>query len=111
VKFFGIKSTEKKDFCETFASSQGRSVPIVAKLQFGKPKILDSVCNREKIFSLLPRHPDQLWGPLSLLYNRFQSLFPRVQHLDHETDHSPPSSAEVKNAQSCTFTPTYVFIA
>jgi hypothetical protein len=29
----------------------------------------------------------------------------------HETDHSPPSSAEVKNAWSYTSTPQYVFMA
>jgi hypothetical protein len=29
----------------------------------------------------------------------------------HEADHSPPSSAEVKNAWSCTSTPTFVCMA
>jgi hypothetical protein len=30
--------------------------------------------------------------------------FPRVQRLGHEADHSPPFSAKVKNAKSCTST-------
>jgi hypothetical protein len=29
----------------------------------------------------------------------------------HEADHSPPSSAEVKNVRSYTFTPQYPFMA
>jgi hypothetical protein len=34
-----------------------------------------------------------------------------VKWLGHETDHSPPSNAEVKNAWSYTSTPQYVFLA
>jgi hypothetical protein len=34
-----------------------------------------------------------------------------VKWLGHETDHSPPYSAEVKNAWSCTSTPQYIFMA
>jgi len=34
-----------------------------------------------------------------------------VKWLGHETGHSPPSRAEVKNAQSYTSTPPYVFMA
>jgi len=36
---------------------------------------------------------------------------PRVKRSGHEADHSPPSSAEVKNAWSYTSSPHYVFMA
>jgi hypothetical protein len=35
----------------------------------------------------------------------------RVMWLGHEADHSPPSSAKVKNVWSYTSTPQYVFMA
>jgi hypothetical protein len=37
--------------------------------------------------------------------------FPEVKWHGRETDHSHPSSAEVKNAMSYTSTPPYVFMA
>jgi hypothetical protein len=37
--------------------------------------------------------------------------FPGGKAAGRETDHSPPSSAEVKNAWSHTSTPQYVFMA
>jgi hypothetical protein len=37
--------------------------------------------------------------------------FPGVKWPGREAHHSPPSSAEVKNVWSYTFTPQYVFIA
>jgi hypothetical protein len=36
---------------------------------------------------------------------------PRVKRQGREADHSPPSSAEVKNSRSYTSTPQYVFMA
>jgi len=39
------------------------------------------------------------------------ALFLGVKRPGHEADHSPPSSAEVKNAWSYTSTPQYVFVA
>jgi len=39
------------------------------------------------------------------------SLGPEVKRSGREADHSPPSSAEVKNAWSYTATPQYVFMA
>jgi hypothetical protein len=38
-------------------------------------------------------------------------LYPRVKRLERETDHSPPSNAEVKNAWCYASTPQYVFMA
>jgi hypothetical protein len=39
------------------------------------------------------------------------ALSPGVKRPRREADHSPPSSAEVKNAWSYTSTPPYVFMA
>jgi hypothetical protein len=38
------------------------------------------------------------------------ALFPRIKQLWCETDHSPPSSVEIKDAWSCTSTPPYTFM-
>jgi hypothetical protein len=62
-------------------------------------------------FFLHHRRPDQLWGPLSLLSNGYQGLFPGVKRPRREVDHSTPSSAEVKNAWRYTSTPQYAFMA
>jgi len=47
--------------------------------------------------------------PLILWVLRVLSL--GVKQPGHEADHSPPSSAEIKNAWSCTSTPPYIFMA
>jgi hypothetical protein len=39
------------------------------------------------------------------------ALFPAVKRPGREADHSPPSSAEVKNVWRYTSTPPYVFMA
>jgi len=73
--------------CVTFLRSalQGSSVNIVTTLRAGRP---------------VPR-PHWLWVPPSLLFYGYQGLFTPVAKLNH----SPPSSAEVKNAWSCISTP------
>jgi hypothetical protein len=55
---------------------------------------------RDKNFSLLQNHPDQLWGAPSLTVGGFQG----VKKPERE-DHSPPSSAEVKNEWGYIFAP------
>jgi hypothetical protein len=59
-----------------------------------------------KFFSSPPR-PHQLWGPPNLLSNGYQ----KVKRPGREADHSPPSSAEVKNARNYISTPQYAFMA
>jgi hypothetical protein len=54
-------------------------------------------------FSSPPR-PDPLWGPPTFLLEW-------VKRSGREADHSPPSSAGVKNAWSYNSTPPYVFKA
>ena len=50
--------------------------------------------------------PHRLWFPPSLLLQTVTAAFsPAVKQLQHEANHSPPSSAEVKNERSCTSTP------
>jgi len=55
------------------------------------------------ISALGPTQPPIQWVPGALSLG--------VKRLRRETDHSPPSSAEVKNACSYTSTPQYVIIA
>jgi hypothetical protein len=52
-------------------------------------------------FFSLPPHRSQLWGLPSLIFNEVLV----IKWAGHETDHSPLSSAEVKNAWSYTSTP------
>jgi hypothetical protein len=63
--------------------------------------------SRDKgLFSSL-NHPDQLWGPTSLLFIGFQCSFLGIKRLGHDDggDHSPLSSVQVKNEWSHTSTP------
>jgi hypothetical protein len=55
---------------------------------------------------------DRLWGPTSILYNGYQGggISLGVKQPGREADHSPPFSAEVKNAWSYTSTPQYAFM-
>jgi len=57
-----------------------------------------STCKENK-FSSSSKHPDRLWGTLSLLFSGYQgSGVKRPVYVDH----SPPFSTEVKNEWSCT---------
>jgi hypothetical protein len=54
-------------------------------------------------------HPERLWGPPIQWVPG--AIFLGVKWPGREDDHSPPSSAEVKNAWSYTSTPQYAFMA
>ena len=52
------------------------------------------------------------WGSTQSRIKYIPRTLPsRVRRLGHEADHSPQSSAEVKNDWSCTFSAAYVFMA
>jgi len=53
--------------------------------------------------ALGPNHVSVQWVP--------GALSAEVKRLGREADLSPPSSAEVKNAWICVYTPLYVFMA
>jgi hypothetical protein len=57
-----------------------------------------------------PNHPDQLWGPINLLFSGFQRSFMGIKWLGLDDDHSPPSSVEIKNEWSYTSTPLVCFL-
>jgi hypothetical protein len=67
-----------------------------------------------RIFSS-PRHPDQLWGPPSLVSNGYQGLFlcggGGGKQQGRGADHSPPASKEVKKMWIYTPAPPYAFMA
>jgi hypothetical protein len=56
-----------------------------------------------------PQRRDRLWGPPIQWVLGVLSL--GLKRLDREADHSPPSSAEFKNALRYTSTPQYAFKA
>jgi hypothetical protein len=63
-------------------------------------------------FFTSPPRPDQLWSPPSLLSSGLTGVLSLgVNRAGREADHSPPSSAEAKNAWSYTSTPEYAFMA
>jgi hypothetical protein len=67
-------------------------VQILYKVFYGIPRT-----------ALGPIQPPIQWAPGALSLG--------VKQLEYEADHSPPSSAEVKNEWSYTSTPQYVFTA
>jgi hypothetical protein len=63
---------------------------------------LVSIPGKGKIFFSSPQRPDRLWGPPSLLSNRYRSLFRRSRMT------GAWSSAEVKNGGAIPLLPPYV---
>jgi hypothetical protein len=56
-----------------------------------------SIRGRDKKFFSTPERSDRLWGPVSYPMGTGGSLLPGVKRQGREADHTPPSSAEVKN--------------
>jgi hypothetical protein len=50
-------------------------------------------------------HQNIIWGSLYLLFNGYEGYFPEVKRPGRKLNHSPPSSAKVKNKWSCTSNP------
>jgi hypothetical protein len=112
MKFFIIIYIEKKDFFVTFASNQHRSVTMVTKLQVGKQRNWNSICGRGKAsFSITTIYRSALGPTLSPTQCVPGPISPGIKQLAHEADHSPPTSAEVKNSWSHTSIPPQVFTA
>jgi hypothetical protein len=58
----------------------------------------DWIPDRGKTFFSIPQCPGKLWCPPNLLYNEYRWILPwGLSNQGRETDHSPSSSAEVKN--------------
>jgi hypothetical protein len=59
---------------------------------------------------LFPRRPDRLWGPTQLSTQWVaENLSPRVKRPGREADHSPPSSAKVKNSEAILYSPMRLY--
>jgi hypothetical protein len=58
-----------------------------------------------RVFFSSPPRSERLWGPPSLLFNGYRGLFSGGKAAGPEADHSPPSSAKVKNTWSYTSIP------
>jgi hypothetical protein len=64
-----------------------------------------SISGRGKRLFSIPQYPDRLWILLNLLSNGYRGLFLQgLKWSGHESDHSLPSGAEVKNGGA---TPTF----
>jgi hypothetical protein len=58
------------------------------------------------------RRPGRLWGPPRVISDGYVGAFsPEANRPVYEANHSPQSSAEVKNTWSYTSTPLYVLTA
>jgi hypothetical protein len=82
--------------------SRDGAVDIATGLLAERPRSRSSSPGKAQYFS--PRRPNRFWDPSSLLSNGYQR--PR-----REAEHSPPTSAEVKNTWIYTSTPPYVLTA
>jgi hypothetical protein len=73
----------------------------------------DSIPGTGKRFFSIPQRTDWLWGPPNLLSDGYRgALYLVVKRPGRETDHSPPSSVEVKNGGAIPpLLYTYVFMA
>jgi hypothetical protein len=86
-------------------------VGIATKVRAEWPRNRGSIPAGPRDFSLL-QCPERLWGPSSLIFNAYRRRFsPSVKRPEREYNHSPPSSVEVKNKWSYTYTSPYAWLA
>jgi hypothetical protein len=78
-------------------------VGIVTKVHDGKCGVRIPAGARD--FSPPQNRPDRLWGPPSRLFKGYRGTLPGVKLLGREFEHSAPSTAEVTNESSYTYTP------
>jgi hypothetical protein len=92
-------------YTNTSSMKQDISVSIVPRLWAG-PKNQGSLFHRDQV-SLLHSTHIVLGTTFSYpLVTEFPSL--RMNKLEYENDHSPPSRARIKNVKSYTGTPLYI---
>jgi hypothetical protein len=66
-----------------------------------------SVLGKEKTFFFLPLRPGRFWRSPRALSTGYLGIYPGVKRLRRESDHSPPSSVEVKNGGAIPPLPIY----
>jgi hypothetical protein len=71
--------------------------PVVTRLRTGRPTTHGSIPDRSKGFFSSPKRTGRLGVQPSPLSSRCRGRFPGLMRRKREADHSPPSSAEVKN--------------
>jgi hypothetical protein len=65
-----------------------------------------SIHGKSKRLFFTPQRPGCFWGPLPLLSNGYRGLIlGGITRLGSEADHSPPSSAEVRNGETIPLLP------
>lgn len=78
----------------------------------GRPREIGSVSDRAEEMIGTAISPKWQWGPPGILFNQYlRPIFPRGKLSSHEADHSPALAPGLQNEWSCTFTPTYAFMA
>ena len=87
----------------TITASCGSVSDVAIRLRAGpsRVRILEGAIE----FFLLKNRPHRFWGPPNLLFNGYRDSFRGLKRLGREVDHSPSSSAEVKNGWCYTSTP------
>jgi hypothetical protein len=74
---------------------------------YGGVEVLDSRQGEENFLYFTAS--DRLWGPTSFLSNEYRgALFPGVKRPGRGANHSPPSSAEVKNGGPIVITVIFI---
>ena len=91
----------------TAFSSSRISFSVLLMLWAGRSGV--STLVKGKNFFSSPNRPERLWVPLSLHYDGYRGSFSGVKWPGHKYDHSPRSSAEVKNEWSYTSAPPIRF--
>jgi hypothetical protein len=85
----------------TLCRNVGKKLPFYAALS--PKRAQNSITQGPKTeikISVFSKRPDLLQDPHSLLFNKCPGSFPRVKRPQLQADHTPPSSAEVKNEWS-----------